>query len=244
MNAKRNSSALPAARDLISEGALLLDLDGTLLDIAPRPDAVHVPPSMLSDLALLSRRMEGALGIITGRRLDDVDALLAPLRLPMAAEHGGVLRPFPDRAAHALPRPTVPHGWMGTASVFVDQHRGLLLEAKSAGFVIHYRLAPDHAGAALNLMRGLVAGNPEFEILRASMAWELRPRGVHKGFGLRALMALPPFAGRTPWFIGDDVTDEDAIDAAEALGGRGFRMAEHFGAPATLRAWLGALHGA
>jgi len=244
MEFNRTGALPPAGRDLLSGGALLLDLDGTLLDIAARPDAVSVPPSMVTDLGILSMKLNGALGIITGRRLDDVDALLTPLRLPIAAEHGGVLRPFPNEPAWALPRPHLPHGWMQTARVFTGQHPGLLLEAKTGGFVIHYRQAPEQAGACLNLMRGLVAGDPEFEILRASMAWELRPRGVHKGIGLRALMDVPPFAGRKPWFIGDDVTDEDAIEAAEALGGRGFRMAEHFGAPATLRAWLGALHGA
>jgi trehalose 6-phosphate phosphatase len=240
----RISPGLPAAGHLLSEGALLLDLDGTLLDIAPRPDAVVVPPGLCAQLASLSARMKGALGIITGRGLPDADRLLAPLRLPIAAEHGRVLRLVASASPWRVPGPDMPAAWVAAARAFAAAHPGVIFEPKSAGFVLHYRLAPEHGAPALDLLRRLLAGQAAFTILPAAMAWEVRAHVADKGTGLRALMAEPGFAGRIPYFIGDDVTDEDAIAAATALGGAGFRMAEHFASPAALRAWLGELNDA
>ena len=90
-------------------------------------------------------------------------------------------------------------------------------------------------------LTALLSGSAAFELLPAHMLWEVRPRGVDKGKAVRLLLARPPFAGRKPVFIGDDVTDEDAIRAARALGGAGFHVADAFGSPSGVRAWL---HGA
>lgn len=232
---------LPDPGEVMSRAALLLDLDGTLLDLAPRPDAVQVPSELRESLEALAQRLDGALGIVTGRRLDDVDALLAPLALPVAAEHGGVLRPRPGEVAERRPAPPLPPSWRARAAAFAAARPGLLMEPKSAGFVLHHRGAPEHGAAARAFLEGLLSEEPGFALLEAAMAWEIRPAGVHKGEGVRALMAAPPFAGRLPLFIGDDVTDEDGIAAAQALGGRGLRVAEAFGSPAGVRAWLAAL---
>ena len=245
----QTARAVPQARDVLASGALLLDLDGTLIDFAARPDAVYLPASLLSDLTFLHDAMAGAVAIVTGRRLDDVDALLAPLRLPIAAEHGGMIRRLPSGEVSRLPVSVPPPGWDGAGwdaagRVFAASHPGVVHEMKSAGFVLHYRQAPDLGDPIRAFLEELAAGEPGFEILRAAMAWELRPRGVHKGLGVRSLMAHAPFAGRTPFFIGDDVTDEDGIGAAEALGGAGFRVADDFGSPAGVRAWLASLRSA
>ncbi len=185
--------------------------------------------------------MGGAVAVVTGRRLDDVDRILDPLRLPAAAEHGAILRPDGQAAPRHTPTAMAPEAWRREAAAFVEAHPGTLLEPKSAGFVLHYRMAPEHGAAAEALLRRMAEAGAGFELLRADHAWELRPGGIHKGLGVRALMEQPAFAGRWPLFIGDDVTDEDGIAAAEALGGQGFLVPESFGSPAAVRAWLAGL---
>jgi len=239
-----DTEGLPLVKDVLARGALLLDLDGTLLDFAPRPDAVHLPHSLRSDLTFLYGALGGALAIVTGRRLDDVDGLLAPLRLPVAAEHGGELRRTPDGQVTRQHAAKLPPGWDLAAREFAAADPRLVHEAKSAGFVLHYRLAPDRGDTALAFLRKLIAETDGFEILSAAQAWELRPCGVDKGNAVRALMKEPSFAGRIPIFIGDDVTDEDAIAAAQAMGGNGLRVADAFGSPAAVRAWLSSFKGA
>ncbi len=233
--------ALPGPRDVLSRAALLLDLDGTLLDIAPTPDAVVLEPATARHLALLHKGLDGALAVVSGRRLDDIDRILAPLRLPAAVEHGALLRLHPDEEARRGPLPEPLPAWRDRAQDFVDARPGMLFEPKTVGFVLHFRRAPEHGEEARAFMESLAGENPAFEVLQASMAWEMRPRGVDKGVGVRALMAEPPFAGRMPVFIGDDDTDKDGIAAAEALGGMGFLVPDAFGGPAEVRAWLASL---
>jgi trehalose 6-phosphate phosphatase len=219
--------------------ALLLDFDGTLVDIAPAPELVVVPDDLRASLATLRSALGGALAIVTGRPLDQVDHVLGDLPGAVAAEHGAVLRRAaetePERAALA----PVPDGWRAEAAAWAARHEGVRLEEKSSGFVLHYRSAPDAGPAAREFLDALI--EPEgarFHVLSAKMAWELRASGADKGSAVRALMAAAPFAGRTPVFLGDDVTDEHAIDAARALGGLGFLVPDAFGEPADVRAWL------
>jgi trehalose 6-phosphate phosphatase len=115
----------------------------------------------------------------------------------------------------------------------------VLVERKRHGFVLHFRRAPRHGPALRAAMAGLLAGlEDRFTVMPASMAWEMKPRGADKGTAVRALMARPPFAGRVPVYVGDDVTDEDGMRAARALGGLGWRVQDVFGTPAGVRAWL------
>ncbi|MDE2517505.1 MAG: trehalose-phosphatase [Rhodospirillales bacterium] len=226
--------ALPAP----TRAALLLDLDGTLLDFAARPDLVTVPAGLTDTLRRLRAPLGDALAIITGRRIAEIDALLGDAPFAVAGEHGIAIRPGPDAAEHHVALPAIPPAWLAEAEALATAHPGVLLERKSRGFVLHYRRAPG-AGpvlrAALERMRH---GDPRFALLAAAMAWEIRPHGADKGSALRALMAHPPFAARLPVFIGDDVTDQDAIDAAQALGGVGLRVDDAFGGPTEVRAWL------
>jgi trehalose 6-phosphate phosphatase len=127
------------------------------------------------------------------------------------------------------------------ADALVRDHPGAIIEHKTAGLVLHYRLAPA-AGARLHdALARLVADAPYFELMPAAAAWEVRPRGIEKGLAVRTLMQAPPFRARRPVFIGDDVTDEDGIAAAIALGGVGLRVADTFGDAAGVRAWLAQL---
>ena len=224
-----------------ARAALLLDLDGTLLDIAPTPDAVVVPPGLPDALTRLRAHLGGALAVVTGRPLEQVDALLGPVPHAVAGEHGGVIRHAPGAGVVRVALPEPPAPWLDAARRIADAHPGVLLERKRRGFVFHYRLAP-HLGpmlreAAMELIR---PGGDHFGLMAAHMAWEVRPRGADKGTAVLSVMSQAPFAGRRPVFIGDDVTDEDGIQAARSLGGAGLRVPEAFGDAAGVRAWLAA----
>ena len=228
------SLALPP----LARTALLLDLDGTLIDIAATPDAVVVPGGLCADLLRLRAALGGALAILSGRPVEAVDALLPGVAQAVAGEHGAALRPAPGAALVRADLPMPPPLWRARAAALVAAHPGTLLEDKSRGFVLHFRRVPEAGPVLRDTIAPLVATDARFELMAAAMAWEVRARGVDKGAALRAVMALPPFAGRTPLFIGDDVTDRDAIAAAQAMGGVGLLVGEVFGAPAGVRAWL------
>jgi trehalose 6-phosphate phosphatase len=225
-----------------ARAAFLLDLDGTLIDIAPTPDAVVVPDGLLDSLRALRDLCGGALAIVTGRTLKDVDALLADAPTAVAAEHGTSLRHHPGEAPDTQGIDDPPPAWLDQASRLTEVHPGTCLEHKRHGFVVHYRGAPDAGTATEQALRAMIVNKAdEFVLLAAKMAWEVRPAGIDKGFAVRAIMQRAPFAGRLPIFIGDDVTDEDGIAAAESLGGIGLRVADAFGEPGNVRDWLGRL---
>jgi trehalose 6-phosphate phosphatase len=221
--------------------ALLLDLDGTLLDIAPRPDAVVVPPGLTQALRRVRQLLNDALAVITGRPVETVDALLGDVAYAVAGEHGGAIRCGPGRPLLRPALPAPPSGWVTEAIRLAAAHPGVLFEPKARGFALHYRAAPAMAQTLRDALERMLAGSNEFEVLSAHMLWEVRPRGVDKGKAVTRLMASPPFLGRLPVFIGDDVTDEDGIAAAVAMGGAGLRVQNTFGDAAGVRAWLAAI---
>ncbi len=218
--------------------ALLLDLDGTLLDIAPTPDAIYVPPELPNTLATLRGFLADALAVVTGRPVETIDALLNDTVFAVAGEHGGAIRHAPGQPVERPPLPEVPGEWLVEAERLALAYPGALLEVKARGFTLHYRQVPDAARSLRDGLMALLAGSDEFELLRGLMMWEVRPRGTDKGRAVAALMSRSPFAGRLPVFIGDDVTDEDGIAEAIALGGAGLRVQDVFGDAAGVRAWL------
>lgn len=224
----------------LDRAALLLDLDGTLLDIAPTPDAVVVPPGLLAALHALRVRLGGALAVISGRPIEAIDRLLDAAPHAVAGEHGGAVRHAPGEAIERPELPAPPGAWLAAAERLAAAHPGVLLERKAKGFGLHFRAVPSAGPALREALSGLLADCRAFQLLSAHMLWEVRPAGVDKGGAVRALMRRAPFSGRLPVFIGDDVTDEDAIAAAEAMGGVGLRVAEAFGDAACVRAWLAA----
>lgn len=231
-------SELPA----VERSALLLDLDGTLLDIAPAPDRVVVTEGLADTLLRLRGLLGDALAIITGRPIEQIDALLPGVPYAVAGEHGGALRHSPEARIDRPRLPELPPDWLEAAEAFAAKRPGLLVERKRRGFTLHYRGAPQHAAAARDTLEQLVrARADQFALVPARKAWEIRPRGADKGTAIAALMERAPFAGRLPVFIGDDVTDEDGIRAAGAAGGVGLRVPEGFGDPAGVRTWLRAL---
>ncbi|MDR3538550.1 MAG: trehalose-phosphatase [Acetobacteraceae bacterium] len=218
--------------------ALLLDMDGTLLDLAPRPDAVVVPPGLIDAVRTLRNRLDGALAIVTGRPIETVDALFGDAPHAVAGEHGGAVRHHPTELVERPALPTPPDAWLEAAKRLVASHPGALLERKARGFALHYRAVPVAGPLFRDALANLVAGRDDFQLLPAHMLWEIRPRGADKGSAVSALMARAPFAGRLPLFIGDDVTDEDGMAVARAMGGGGLQVDAAFGTPAGVRAWL------
>ncbi len=220
---------------------MLLDLDGTLLDIAPAPDQVVVPETLLIDLPALRRSLGHALAVVTGRPVAQVDALLPGVPYAVAGEHGSALRFSPDAAIERQALPSAPAAWLHAAERLAQSMPGVLLERKHHGFVLHYRAAPS-AGLPLRMaLEAMIAPSADtFVLLPALMAWEVRPIGADKGKAVDALMQHPPFAGRAPIFIGDDVTDEDGMRASRLHGGLGLRVADAFGSAQAVRAWLAA----
>lgn len=220
--------------------ALFLDIDGTLLDIAPRPEAVEVPKSLAPTLAKASRWLGGALALASGRSLAEIDHLMAPLRPPCLAEHGAIIR-FSDGATSVVgPDCAVPQRWRIELHAAVRDWPGVLVEDKAYGLAVHFRLAPDREADVLDLVEAAVAQNPAaFEILPARMAFEIRHRGLSKAAAVERFMPRAPFAGRIPVFVGDDVTDEDGFRAAKAMGGLALNVKDAFGGePARVRRWL------
>ncbi len=222
-----------------AQTALLLDLDGTLLDFALTPDGVVVPDGLPQTLARLCDELAGALAIITGRPVSQVDALLPGIIPVVSGEHGGALRPSLGAPLLRADLPCVPPGLVTAAETLAAAYPGVLVEHKASGFVLHFRLAPAAGPALQRALMGLMQPLTEqFQVLAANMAWEIRPRGVDKGSAVEAVMGLPSFAGRRPVFIGDDVTDEDGMAMARRMGGAGLFVPTVFGSPARVRDWL------
>lgn len=204
--------------------ALFLDVDGTLLHIAARPDAVHVTPLLREMLGSLQARNAGAIALISGRRLADIDRLFAPLRFPAAGLHG-LERRDSQGMIHALDR-----------SADLDEVRRLvseqsytdvLVEDKGSALVLHYREAPareQHCRElALAAVRRLQGG---WQVVPGKMSFEIRVTGVGKQDAIERFLAEPPFLGRRPVFLGDDATDEEGFELVNHLGGWSIHVGE------------------
>lgn len=220
--------------------ALFLDIDGTLIDIAATPDAVVVPDTLPPILLTASEWLGGALAIVSGRTLEQIDHLMRPLRLPCAGEHGAVLRLPDGRILRAGAGCIVSREWKGRLRAAVDTWDGVIVDDKTYGIAVHFRQAPNRESDIRYLVESIVAEKAcDFEILPARMAFEIRHRSLNKGVAVRRFLCLPPFLDRTPVFVGDDVTDEDGFSAAREGRGLALHVREAFGGrPANVRRWL------
>lgn len=204
--------------------ALYLDFDGTLVAIAPRPDAVVVPTGLPDLLDRLARRLGGALAVVSGRPVAELDGFLAPSRLPSAGVHGLEWRlSGRDRVEQAIP----PAGLAAVRDALAAApiaEGGVRIEDKGLSIALHYREAPNREPALADLAERLVAAHPDLALLAGKMVFEIKPAGISKASAVRRFQAAHPFAGRMPVVIGDDVTDEDAIRAAVEEGGFGIKV--------------------
>jgi trehalose 6-phosphate phosphatase len=223
-----------------SNWALFLDIDGTLIDIAAQPDRVVVPDGLPATLWDICNRLDGALALVSGRPLEDIDRLMSPYAFACAAEHGALLRFASGKLRRHRDEYVFPQALRAELHAAVDGWPDTIVEEKKYNIVVHYRQAPSRHGAIRDLTHALARkAGPGFEALPARMAFEIRHRDLNKGAAVRAFMAEPPFAGRLPVFVGDDVTDEDGFRAAQALGGFGLDVRVQFeGEAARVRDWL------
>jgi trehalose 6-phosphate phosphatase len=220
------SAPLPAPPDLrVDEIALFLDVDGTLVEIEREPGAVHVPERLCRILARLFEATDGALALVSGRSLEQLDRLFSPLRLCAAGLHGlerrnlvtGVVRTEPDPAAFQPARAVLER--------FAGDHPGVLLEDKGLTLALHYRNAPQLEEETKALAQAAAAASGgALVLLEGKMVLELKPPGCDKGEAIAAFMDEPPFRGRRPVFAGDDVTDEAGFATINRLGGISIRI--------------------
>jgi len=233
-----------------AETALFLDVDGTLVDIQEDPSSVRADAGLVAMLERLADELGGALALVSGRSLAEIDRVFAPSAFPAAGAHGSELR-VDGYAPESDPPPTVPERVRREAESFVDDRSGLLLEHKSNGLSLHYRRAPELEAASRDFVQAqLEQLGDEFRLIDGKMVLEIAPRAHSKGEAIRTLLEHGPFRDRRPVFVGDDVTDEDGFLAANALDGLSVRVgdieasAARYSLPdvAAVRRWLVRLH--
>ncbi|MFC3267329.1 trehalose-phosphatase, partial [Camelimonas abortus] len=236
--------------DLAFDGeseALFLDIDGTLLDIAARPGDVSVPATLKDSLRALARRAGGALALVSGRAIRDIDRLFGDLKPRAAGCHGGELRLLPGGDIFMAAAGRLPETIMRHVTRLGATHRGLLIEDKGLCVAVHYRGAPTLGPALRHELESLIArsGETGLTILPGRLVYEIKRADTDKGAAVEAFMRQPPFAGRRPLFIGDDITDIAGFRAAIRHGGRAWAVGRdlgparrRFGDAAEVRAWL------
>src|ERR1700730_13416858 len=242
--------AVPVPRSLVphfDECALLLDIDGTLLDLAPTPREVWVPPDLAKTLPRLLTRTSGALAMVSGRSINDIDLIFAPMQFPAVGGHGAEMRLSSERESVSSHAPPMDKELKRRRAAIARLSPGILLEDKGYSLALHYRLAP-HAEkaiyAAVSLIRADLPNAP-IEVLPGKCVFEIKHAGFNKATGVLELMSHEPFRGRRPIFIGDDVTDEVVFGIMPDLGGLAFSVgrratgvAGHFDEPRDVREWL------
>ena len=226
--------------------AILLDIDGTILDLAPSPQQVWVPTGLRQTLARLDALTGGALALVSGRSLHDIDLIFSPLELAAIGGHGAEMRAAGGGEALMRASP------LGAAlkrrlAGIAELGPGILAEDKGYSLALHYRLAPEKGDAVRAAVDKICATLPAdaVEILSGKLVVEIKPAGVNKANAVCELMNCAPFAARNPIFIGDDTTDEPVFGVIAQFGGLGFSVGRvaadvngHFDKPESVRAWL------
>jgi len=239
------SLPLPPALNSLPDGALFLDFDGTLVDIAPHPDAIQVPSDLPDRLTQLSAQLGGRLALISGRSLADLDKHLGRLDLAMAGSHGGEIRPAGSNEVLSLTSPLPGEVVSGLQKIAQD-HGGLLVERKPFSAAIHYRANPE-AETDVVARANALGKNSQVAVKRGKMVVELVMPGSDKGRAVMQFMEMPEFSGAHAIFVGDDITDEDAFKAIRNLQGEGVLVGPERETAATSRlasvddvyTWLG-----
>jgi trehalose 6-phosphate phosphatase len=228
--------------------SLFLDVDGTLIDLAPTPDAVIVSRALIDELALAADRLDGALALVSGRPIDELDRLFSPLRLRASGIHGAEIRYSSSEPIKSLTKERLPdQAWTALESLLAE-FPGAFAENKGVSFAVHYNLAGPIEGELFLALRRLAQrfAQLELELVAGHLVFEIKLPGFDKGSAIRRFMARAPFAGRRPVFIADDKMDRPGFETVLALGGIAFSVGSEmaglsgsFSQPAGVRAWLG-----
>lgn len=226
--------------------AFFLDLDGTLFEIRTTPQAVRRRPAELELVSRLAESSGGAVALISGRSLAKIDRLFSPLKVAAAGQHGAEWRDAQGNLHEIqLPKKSLKEA-AETIGAFAARHEGLVFENKGLSMALHYRLAPHLAEAAQAVVREAAAAlGGALEMQQGKMVAELKPAGHDKGRAIEEFMREPPFAGRVPLFIGDDLTDEHGFAVVNRMGGHSVKVGEgesaarwRLASPAAVREWL------
>jgi len=226
--------------------AILLDIDGTILNLAPSPQQVWVPPGLRQTLARLTELTGGALALVSGRSLHDIDLIFSPLRLAAIGGHGAETRPTADGKSQTCVGPLSATLRRKLASV-AELGPGILVEDKGYSLALHYRLAPEKGRALRAAVDEVCASAPEgtIEILLGKLVVEIKAACTSKANAVCELMKYPPFANRNPIFIGDDITDIPVFGIISRFGGVAYSVGQtianaggRFDKPEDVRSWL------
>lgn len=218
------NSALPS----LSGGlyAFFFDVDGTLAAIQPQPDAVSIPSSVRQQLQQLSNLSHGALALVSGRPIAQLDALVAPLEAPAAGVHGAERRDAAGRVYRQSLPADVAQTLQSELQETLQQWPGTQLEVKGMAFALHYRNAPEYQHAIMQLAEEAVTRFPTLTLQPGKCVIELKPQGIDKGAAVREFMQEAPFSGRIPVFVGDDLTDEKGFLAVNMMQGISVKVGE------------------
>ena len=226
--------------------ALFLDVDGTLLDLAARPDDVVTPAGLISTLAQAERKLDGALALVSGRSIADVDRLFAPLRLRASGVHGAEIRFDPNAPITPAAAADLPPSLLAALRRAVEPFPGVFVEDKRYSFTVHYRLAPFAERPLRQIATRLVDASPvAAEIMDAHFAIEIKNPSFTKGGAIATFLSTSTFRGRTPIFVGDDTTDESGFALVTERGGLAYSVGgprpgaiDAFSEPSAVREWL------
>jgi trehalose 6-phosphate phosphatase len=250
--ATRATSPVPSQPVLpsLKRCALLFDIDGTLLDLAPTPDQVVVPKGLRSSLQTLFDQSGGALAFVSGRSIQDIDRIFMPFVSPAIGGHGAEMRLAPDAEACAIGAQPMSPDLKQRFAVLAKMNKGILIEDKTYSIAIHYRQAPELERAIFAGVAAIRADLSEaaIDVLPGKRVVEIKPSGFSKASGVRELLTHAPFKGRCPVFFGDDVTDDSVFAIIPDLAGLSFSVGRkargvsgQFGRPRDVRRWLAAL---
>ncbi len=232
--------------------ALLLDVDGTILDTAITPGSVVVPDQLRASLKDLHAKCGGALALVSGRLIRNIDALFAPLRLPAIGGHGAEMRLAGDRATRARHVDAIGGALRRLVMAATAADPRVILEDKGSSLAVHYRLAPQMERTLKTKIAAILAqaAVQDIEVLHGKAVIEIKSADFSKGEAVSELMKSPPFLHRKPVFVGDDTTDESVFRVLPMLGGLGYSVERPipgvdgtFSSPHQVRCWLAGLCG-
>jgi trehalose 6-phosphate phosphatase len=214
---------LPTIDDL-TRHAIFLDFDGTLVDIADRPNAVRTDASILRRIEIISHQVDHALAVVSGREIAIIDEFLHPLKLPVAGVHGFERRDSMGRLHQPQTNDSILAAAASAVTEAMGSEPGIVIEIKSGAVALHFRLRPDLETRCREITEDLTRDRPDLALLRGKMVFEIKHSGPDKGTVIKAFLDEPPFAGRIPIFAGDDVTDEAGFAVVNALGGLSIKI--------------------
>jgi trehalose 6-phosphate phosphatase len=240
----RNAAPAPSL-----DWCLFLDVDGTLVELAETPSAVLVDRSLNGLISAVARRLNGAVALVSGRSIATIDELFAPLKLPAAGQHGAERRTASGASYSAGARREADlDGARLSLITFVDAHPGTLFEDKGFTIAVHFRRAPEFEESVLHAVSAAAAAlGAGYEVQAGNRVFEIKPSSFTKATAAEAFMSEAPFAGRTPVFVGDDLTDEPGLRFAERAGGISIAVGDRISGqwrlenPREVRRWLAAV---